>query len=82
MQPSETPFAADTPLQSFHSENHDLESFTRTKAKPSPRFVRGFRLRRFFTRNVLCTLLTHSLVAFHISTFNSIVSLFSVLLLA
>lgn len=41
-------------------------------AKRRPRYTQRLPFRRVFTRNVSITLLSHSLLAFHVGTFNSL----------
>lgn len=50
------------------SPNHPQASPTKRR----PRYTQRLPFRRIFTRNVSITLLSHSLLAFHVGTFNSL----------
>lgn len=78
----DTPDTPDTPLHTLYPENRGLESMAELEARTPPVYKQKLPLRRAFTRNVLCTLLTHFLAAFHISTFNNLVSGYSRVLFA
>jgi hypothetical protein len=45
---------------------------TRKPPHPGPRYIHRLPFRRIFTHNVVFTLISHSLLAFHVGTFNSL----------
>lgn len=59
-----------------HSRNTSSSSFQTpipaSPAKRRPRYVQRLAFRRIFTRNVVAALVCHSLLAFHLGTFNSL----------
>jgi len=55
-----------------HSRSSSSASSSAATAGRRPRYTQRLPFRRIFTRNVTVTLLTHALLALHISTFNSL----------
>lgn len=74
------------PLATSEDENNNSLEWTRSRSssisittpesstptKHRPRYTQRLPFRRIFTRNVSLTLLCHSLVGFHVGTFNSL----------
>lgn len=62
------------------SRGTSISSFTAPTASSSnkrrPRYTQRLPFRRIFTRNVTITILSHSLLGFHIGTFNSLSFIF------
>lgn len=62
----------DSPTHSSRLDSYELESRLPKPPAQKPKPRRKLPLSRIWTRNVLCTLLCHSIVALHIGTFNNL----------
>ncbi|PSR97619.1 major facilitator superfamily domain-containing protein [Coniella lustricola] len=58
--------------QQQHSPSSPSPTPTPPLGKRRPRYTQRLAFRRIFTRNVCVTVLTHSLLGFHVGTFNSL----------
>ncbi|KAH7304356.1 major facilitator superfamily domain-containing protein [Rhexocercosporidium sp. MPI-PUGE-AT-0058] len=67
-----TPLTPATPL----TPGFPVRTFKHKKKKSIPRWKQSLPFRRIFTYNVICTLITHTMMATHLGTFNSLWSVF------
>lgn len=70
--PSAEDFNASFELGHSRNTSTSSSSFSPITKKRRPRYTQRLPFRRIFTRNVSLTLVTHSLLAFHVGTFNSL----------
>lgn len=75
-QPLATEDEGNHSLELSHSRAASTSSFqavpSQPPAKRRPRYTQRLAFRRMFTRNVIAALTCHSLLAFHVGTFNSL----------